>query len=101
MLLQQLLGLLALHRQYSFPGYPDLYQAEVDDPVDYIILDGTRERAEAGAGNEGKNRVIFPFLKAVLVSFQPFARLARAAPFRVGVQMCDSRFTEFWIVEIN
>jgi hypothetical protein len=81
--------------EYSFPEYPDLYEA--DPPVDYVTLDGTTARAEAGEGNEGKNRIVFPLLKAVLVSFQPFSGLVRASPFRVGVQMRDSRFAEFWV----
>jgi hypothetical protein len=36
---------------YSFPGYPDLYQTDVGAPVDYITLDGTKERAEADQGS--------------------------------------------------
>jgi hypothetical protein len=38
---------------YSFPGYPDLYQTDVDAPVDYITLDGSKERAEADQGDPG------------------------------------------------
>jgi hypothetical protein len=82
--------------EYTFPGYPDLYEAERDAAVDYVTLDGAKERAEANQGDEGKNRIVFPFLRTVLASFQPFARLHRVAPFRVGVQMHDSRFAEFW-----
>jgi hypothetical protein len=87
--------------EYSFPGYPDLYLAEVDATVDYIILDGTTERAEKHEGDEGKNRIVFPFLKVVVAEFQPFPELSRVAPFRVGVQMRDSRCEEFWLVEIK
>jgi hypothetical protein len=87
--------------EYSFPGYPDLYQADVEAPVDYITLNGTKERAEADEGDEGKNRIVFPFLKVVLAKFEPFRELSRVAPFRVGVQMRDSRCEEFWLVEIR
>jgi hypothetical protein len=85
---------------YSFPGYPDLYQMDVDAPVDYITLDGTKERAEADQGDQGMHRIVFPFLKAVLLSDLPFARLARTPPFRVCVQMKERLFEEFWTVEI-
>jgi hypothetical protein len=85
---------------YSFPGYPDLYQTDVDAPVDYITLDGTKERAEADQGDQGMHRIIFPFLKVVLLSDLPFARLARTPPFRLCVQMKERLFEEFWTAEI-
>jgi hypothetical protein len=47
---------------YSFP-VPDLYQTDIDAPVDYITLDGTKERAEADQGDQGMHRIVFPFLK--------------------------------------
>ncbi len=87
--------------EYSLPGYPDLYQIDVNSPVDYITLEGTTERAEPDEGDEGMNRVVFPFLKTVVSSFQPFAQLSRASPFRVGIQMHDSLLKEFWIVEFD
>ena len=87
--------------EYSFPGYPDLYQGEVDTPVDYIALDGQKQRAEADEGDEGKNRIVFPFLKVVLAEFEPFRQLSRIVPFRVGVQMRDSLCAEFWLVALD
>jgi hypothetical protein len=73
---------------------------DVDAPVDYITLDGTKERAEADQGDQGMHRIIFPFLKVVLLSDLPFARLARTPPFRLCVQMKERLFEEFWTVEI-
>jgi hypothetical protein len=87
--------------EYSFPGYPDLYQAEVDAPVDYIAIDGSKLRAEADEGDEGKNRIVFPFLRVVLAEFEPFRQLPRIAPFRIGVQMRDSLCAEFWLVPLE
>jgi hypothetical protein len=87
--------------EYRFPGYPDLYQVDADAPLDYITLEGPRERAEADEGDEGKNRLVFPFLKVVLAEFEPFGELSRVAPFRAGVQMHDSRCEEFWLVGIS
>src|SRR5262249_52778280 len=87
--------------EFHFPGYPDLYRVEGDEPVDYITLEGIRERAEADEGNKGKNRIVFAFLKVVLADLQPFPYLSWAAPFRVGVRMLDSRCEEFWLVSIQ
>jgi hypothetical protein len=94
--------------EYRFSGYPDLYKTGSDGPargmhpaVDYITLEGVKVRAEAAEGNEGNNRIVFPFLRAVLASFEPFAQLSRAAPFRAGVRMLGSRLLEFWSVEIG
>lgn len=83
--------------EYGFPGYPDLYQVGIDDSVDYIALDGTKLRADASEGDEGKNRIVFPFLKDVISAFEPFGQLHRAVPFRVGVQMRDSKCEGFWL----
>ncbi len=81
------------------PGYPDLYKIDSDAAVEYVTLEGVKVRAEAAEGNEGKNRIVLPFLQAVLASFEPFPQLSRVAPFRVGVRMLDSRLLEFWNVE--
>ncbi len=85
--------------EYSFPDYPDLYQVEHDTPVEYVALNGTH--AVADEGDDGKNRLVFPFLKAVLASFQPFSGLLKDTPFRAGVQMRDSRCEDFWLVELD
>jgi hypothetical protein len=84
--------------EYEFLGYPDFYEADIDAPIDYITIDGVRERVEAEEGDEGKNRIVFPFLKIVVAEFEPFRQLSRVAPFRVGVQMHDSAYKEFWTV---
>ena len=85
--------------EFTLSGYPDLYSAPEDDPTDYITLEGAKTRAEPTDGNEGKNRIVFPFLIATLAEVSPFPMLAKAAPFRVGVQMLDSRCVDFWLVE--
>jgi len=85
---------------YAFPDYPDLYQTDVDAPVDYITLDGTIARAEPDQGDQGMHRIILPLLKAVLLSDLPFARLVRTPPFRLCVQMKERLFQEFWTVDI-
>lgn len=85
--------------EFRFPGYPDLYQEPVDAAVDFITLEGVRVRAEAVDGDEGKHRIVFPFLRHVLSGFAPFDGLVPAAPFRAGVQMHDSACAEFWLVE--
>jgi hypothetical protein len=87
--------------EYRFAGYPDLYKTGSDAAVDYVTLEGAKVRAKAAEGNEGKNRIVFPFLRTVLASFEPFAQLSRVAPFRVGVRMLDSRLLEFWSVKIG
>ena len=87
--------------EYRFPGYPDLYQTEVEAPVDYVALDGSRQRAEVDEGDEGNNRIVFPFLKVVLGGLEPFRELSHAVPFRVGVQMHDSNCAEFWLLNVG
>ena len=87
--------------EYCLPDYPDFYQSRGDISIDYITLDGNEERVEIDEGDEGMNRLVFPFLKTIIASFQPFTLLLRAIPFRVGVQMHDSRYEEFWSVEVE
>lgn len=87
--------------EFDFPRYPDFYRVEDDIPVDFITLEGTKERADPEEGDERKNQIVFPFLKAVVTDLQPFAELSRVAPFRVGVRMHDSWCEEFWLVEIE
>jgi hypothetical protein len=82
--------------EYTFRGYPDLYQNELEEPVEYINLNGTKSRSSSEEGDEGNHRIIFPFLKGILASFQPFPQLSCIEPFRVGVQMRDSTYVEFW-----
>ncbi len=87
--------------EYSFPDYPDFYQKRDDTPIDYITLNGNKELVEIDEGDEGMNRIVFPFLRTIIASFQPFAMLHRATPFRVGVKMHDSQFEEFWTVAVQ
>jgi hypothetical protein len=87
--------------EYRFPGYPDLSPAGIDAPVDYITLDGSRQRPEENEGELGRHRMVFPLLKSVLAEFEPFRQLCRVAPFRVGVQMRDSPWMEFRLVAID
>jgi hypothetical protein len=87
--------------EFAFSEYPDLYQAEVEFPVDYINLDGTKAHAQEAEGDEGMHRILFPLLKAALRSFEPFGQLYQVAPFRVGVQMRDSDLKEFWLLKVN
>ena len=77
--------------EYRFAGYPDLYKTGSDAAVDYVTLEGVKVRVEAAEGDEGNNRIVFPFLRTVLASFEPFDQLARVTPFRIGLRMHDSR----------
>ena len=90
--------------EYRFAGYPDLYKTGLmpgHPTVDYVTLEGVRVHVEGAEGNEGNNRMVFPFLRAVLASFETFPQLARVAPFRAGVRMLGSRLLEFWSVEVG
>jgi hypothetical protein len=90
--------------EYRFAGYPDLYKTGLmpgHPTVDYITLEGAKVHVEGAEGNEGNNRMVFPFLRAVLASFEPFPQLSRVAPFRAGVRMLGSRLLEFWSVEVG
>jgi hypothetical protein len=55
---------------------------------------------EADEGDAGKHRVVYPFLKAVLTGFQPFAELTRVAPFRVGVAV-GRGWADFWVLDVK
>ena len=81
---------------YTFPGYPDFYEADDEEPAEYITLDGARVFVEADEGDAGKHRVVYPFLKTVLTGFQPFPELRRVAPFRVGVVVGRDEGGEPW-----
>jgi hypothetical protein len=83
---------------FTFEGYPDLYE-KGEAPVEFIALDGMHHRVHAHDGDEGYDRVFFPFLKEVLVEFGSFQTLRRATPFRVGVHMHGAHIEQFWVVQ--
>jgi hypothetical protein len=83
---------------FTFEGYPDLYE-KGEAPVEFITLDGTHHRVHAHDGDEGYDRVFFPFLKEILVEFGSFQALRRATPFRVGVHMHGADIEQFWVVQ--
>jgi hypothetical protein len=85
--------------EFTFPGYPNLYEAG-DEIVEFAVLDGAITIVRREEGNEELNGAMFPFLKAVLKSLEPFAELRRIEPFRAGVEMHDSSFREFWRLAI-
>lgn len=82
---------------FTLQGYPDLYD-KGDEPVEFIVLDGTQHRVDPDEGDEGYHRFLFPFLKAILIELESFPVLSHAAPFRVGLHMHDSDLQEFWVV---
>jgi hypothetical protein len=84
---------------FSLFGYPDLYEVEEDEPLDFVMHDGTTRRRDPDAGDEDLQEIVVPLLRTTLVKFEPFAELRKSAPFRAGVWMPDSRMVEFWLVD--
>jgi hypothetical protein len=82
---------------YTFPEYPDFYEADDEEPAEYITLDGAKVVVEPDEGDAGKHRAIYPFLKAVLTELLPFPELRRVAPFRVGV-VVGREWGEPWVL---
>jgi hypothetical protein len=87
--------------KYKFQDYPDFYQASDETTIHYITLSGKKEYIKIEEGDEGMNRMVFPFLKETIASFQPFTILQKEIPFRCGVQMYDSLCSEFWNIEVG
>lgn len=82
--------------QFEFPNYPDLYKHNPKEPLAFVSLEGTRGLVDPTEGDEGQHCYVFPFLRRLLGSFEPYTDLRRTLPFRVGVQMRESEFIEFW-----
>jgi hypothetical protein len=85
---------------FSFAGYPDFYEIAETVPLSFVSLDGVRSPpVDPDMGDEGKHEHVFALLKRVLASFGSFAALSRSTPFRAGVQMIDSRYIKFWLLD--
>jgi hypothetical protein len=85
--------------EYELLDYPDYYETDSEEPIEYINLDGSRSSVDRDQGNEAFHSILFPFLKEVIALFEPFPQLNRAAPFRVVAQTHESCFEESWILE--
>jgi hypothetical protein len=79
----------------DFVDFPDFYTCGSN--LLFLDLRGQKIKVDVNReGNEGINKVLFPFLKATLASISDFGGIKRAKVFRLGVQMHDSQYVEFW-----
>ena len=67
--------------------------------LDIVFGRGSRESAQPIL--DAIERAKSNNCSVVLAEFEPFRHLSRVAPFRVGVQMRDSLYTEFWLVALG
>lgn len=83
----------------GLPDYPDFYSVDPEEEVVYIDLDGQAISIDREEGNEAFNEVFFTFLKPLLRSLEPFDGLRLAKVARAGIEVYDSKYGEFWVIQ--
>lgn len=81
---------------FVLPDYPDFYEVD-PETIEFVQLDGEVIKPNSDEGNEGLNKIIFSLLKQAVIQLSPFDSIPKAQPFRVGVQMIDSKYIEYWV----